>query len=424
MDEFIRFWGGFRLSDSLTRPIRLVSLVVLTLLVLIATDREAAAQPVIISVTPGTATYGVTPNSQITIVGANFVVGATITVGSLSGDTVSGSSASASTPYVYISSGQLRFWWPNTSLAPGTYTVTVTNPSGGGTVDLPAGFTVVEPAPTVTSVTPASVTYGVTPSSQITIVGANFVVGATITVGSLSGATVSGSAASATVPFVHLNSGQLRFWWPDTSLAPGTYTVTVTNPAAAGGLAGSLTAGFEVVEPAPTVTSVTPASVTYGVTPSSQITIVGTNFVVGATITVGSLSGATVSGSAASASTPFVHISSGQLRFWGPNTSLAPGTYTVTVTNPAAAGGLAGSLTAGFEVVEPAPTVTSVTPASVTYGVTPSSQITIVGTNFVVGATITVGSLSGATVSGSSASASTPFVQISSGQLRFWWAQK
>src|SRR5574341_135661 len=421
MDEFIRFWGGFRLSDSLTRPIRLVSLVVLTLLVLIATDREAAAQPVIISVTPGTATYGVTPNSQITIVGANFVVGATITVGSLSGDTVSGSSASASTPYVYISSGQLRFWWPNTSLAPGTYTVTVTNPSGGGTVDLPAGFTVVEPAPTVTSVTPASVTYGVTPSSQITIVGANFVVGATITVGSLSGATVSGSAASATVPFVHLNSGQLRFWRPDTSLAPGTYTVTVTNPAAAGGLAGSLTAGFEVVEPAPTVTSVTPASVTYGVTPSSQITITGANFAVGATITVGSLSGDTVSGSSASASTPFVHISSGQLRFWWLNTALTPGAYTVTVTNPAAAGGGSDTLTAGFTVVAPAPTVTSVTPASVTYGVTPSSQITIVGANFVVGATITVGSLSGDTVSGSSASASTPFVYISSGQLRFWW---
>src|SRR5574341_1359536 len=387
MDEFIRFWGGFRLSDSLTRPIRLVSLVVLTLLVLIATDREAAAQPVIISVTPGTATYGVTPNSQITIVGANFVVGATITVGSLSGDTVSGSSASASTPYVYISSGQLRFWWPNTSLAPGTYTVTVTNPSGGGTVDLPAGFTVVEPAPTVTSVTPASVTYGVTPSSQITIVGANFVVGATITVGSLSGDTVSGSSASASTPYVYISSGQLRFWWPNTSLAPGTYTVTVTNPS--GGGTVDLPAGFTVVEPAPTVTSVTPASVTYGVTPSSQITIVGANFVVGATITVGSLSGATVSGSAASASTPFVHISSGQLRFWWPNTSLAPGTYTVTVTNPAAAGGLAGSLTAGFEVVEPAPTVTSVTPASVTYGVTPSSQITITGANFAVGATIT-----------------------------------
>src|SRR5574341_1809941 len=254
MDEFIRFWGGFRLSDSLTRPIRLVSLVVLTLLVLIATDREAAAQPVIISVTPGTATYGVTPNSQITIVGANFVVGATITVGSLSGDTVSGSSASASTPYVYISSGQLRFWWPNTSLAPGTYTVTVTNPAAAGGLagSLTAGFEVVEPAPTVTSVTPASVTYGVTPSSQITITGANFAVGATITVGSLSGDTVSGSSASASTLFVHISSGQLRFWWPNTALAPGAYTVTVTNPAAAGGLAGSLTTGFTVAEATPT----------------------------------------------------------------------------------------------------------------------------------------------------------------------------
>jgi CTP:molybdopterin cytidylyltransferase MocA len=309
-------------------------------------------QPTVTNVTANSVTYGVTSNQQVTIYGTNFVLGSTITVGSLSGTTVSGSQATAGVPYVYVTSGQLKLWWPNTSLAPGAYTVTVTNPTaaGGLSASLSNGFTVVAPQPTISVVTASSVTYGVTASSQVTISGTNFVLGSTITVGSLSGATVSGSNATAGVPYVLISSGQVRFWWPNTALAPGAYTVTVTNPTAAGGLSASLSNGFTVVAPQPTITSVTMSPVTYGVTTSRSITIFGTNFVLGSTITVGSLSGTTVSGSNATVSVPYVFATSGQVKFWWPNTSLPVDLYDVTVTNPASAGGLSTTLTDGFDV--------------------------------------------------------------------------
>src|SRR5574341_20111 len=381
------------------------------------------AQPTVSAVSPASATYAITASTQLTESGSNSGTGATVTIGTLSGQTVAGSSASATNPFVLVNSGQIRVWWVNTSLAPGVYSAQVANPAvaGGLQSTLPAAFTVNAPQPTITSSSPSSVTYGVTASGQISIIGSNFVVGAQVTIGSLSGTTVSGSSASAGNPFVHVSSGQIRFWWPNTSLAPGAYTISVVNPAAAGSLSASLAAGFTVNTAQPTVTSTTPASVTYGVTPNSQVTIVGSNFVLGATVTVGSLTGATVSGSSASATTPFVHVNGGQIRFWWPNTSLAPGAYAVQVSNPAESGGLSATLASGFTVVAPQPTVTSTTPASVVYGVTPTGQVTIVGSNFVPGATVTVGSLSGETVSGSSASATTPFVVVSSGQIRIWW---
>ena len=122
--------------------------------------------------------------------------------------------------------------------------------------------------PTIAGVTPASVTYGVTTSQTVTLSGTNFMLGATINLArvtgtvdcladgtdkcTLSGTTVPGGAtelATAAKPFVYNSSGMLRFWWPNTRLAPGTYTVTVTNPAAAGGRAVSRVDGFTVVIP-------------------------------------------------------------------------------------------------------------------------------------------------------------------------------
>jgi hypothetical protein len=384
---------------------------------------NSGPQPTISSTNPNTVTYGVTRGSSVTIYGSNFVVGATITVGRLTGTTVAGSTASATTPFVFTSSSQVKFWWPNTSLAPASYTVQVTNPASadGLSATLPGGFTVNAPQPMVSSVSPASVTYGVTASTALRIDGANFVVGATVTVGSLSGTTVAGSTATASARFVHVSVTRLSVYWPNTALAPGVYTVTVTNPAAAGGLSGSAANVFTVVPPQPSVSSVSPASVVYGVTASSPLTIYGTNFVVGATVTVGSLTGTTVAGTAATWSTGFVHVNSGRLSVYWPNTALAPGVYTVTVMNPAAAGGLSGSTANVFTVVPPQPTVTGPSPNSVTYGVSPGSLVTIYGSNFVVGARITVGSLSGETVAGSAASATTPFVFTSRGQVKFWW---
>ncbi|MEW6683698.1 MAG: kelch repeat-containing protein [Nitrospirota bacterium] len=206
--------------------------------------------------------------------------------------------------------------------------------------------------PTITSVNPTPVTFGVTPSGAVTIDGANFVVGATITVGGLSGPTVAGSTASASTPFVFVDSTRLRFYWPNTSLTPGSYGVRVTNPTAAGGLSTTLANGFTVNAAQPTIASVSPSSVTFGVDPSRSVTILGSNFVLGATITVGTLTGATVSGTTATAGTPYVYVSDNQVQFYWHNTTLAPGVYDVVVTNPVASGGLAATLTNGFTVIQ------------------------------------------------------------------------
>jgi hypothetical protein len=381
-------------------------------------------EPTITSVSPSSETYGVSPSASVTIFGSNFLLGATITVGSLTGTTVAGTTASAATPFVRASSSQVKFYWSNTSLTPGEYDVQVTNPaaSGGLSGTLPAGFEVLGAQPSITSVSPTPVTYGITASSSISIFGSNFVLGATITVGSLSGPTVASTgAATAAMPFVFVNNSQLRFYWPNTSLSPAAYSVQVSNPPASGNLSATLAGAFTVSAPQPTITNLSPDSKTYGVSASSQITVFGSNFIVGAQVTIGSLSGTTVAGSSATATVPFVHASAGQIKFWWPNTSLAPGLYAIQVTNPASAGAESGTLAAAFTVVPPQPTVTSASPTPLAYAVDVSRSVTVFGTNFINGATISVGSLSGATVAGSIATATVPYVYVSSSQLKFWW---
>jgi hypothetical protein len=142
----------------------------------------------------------------------------------------------------------------------------------------------------------------------------------------------------------------VKFYWANTSLPPNAYAVQVTNPAVAGGLSETLAAGFTVLAPQPTISSTSPNPVTRGVSPSGSVTIFGSGFVLGATITVGSLTGTTVSGATATAGTPFVFTNSGNVKFYWQNLSLPVDSYDVNVTNSAAAGSLGGTLVDGFVV--------------------------------------------------------------------------
>ena len=121
---------------------------------------------------------------------------------------------------------------------------------------------------------------------------------------------------------------------------------------------------------APTVSSVAPNS---GLAAGgTAVTITGTNFAAGATVKFGS-----------TAATNVVVVSSTTITATTPAGSA--GAVTVTVT----ANGQSGSLTNGFTYVVP-PTVTSVAPTS---GSTAGgTAVTITGTNFVAGATVTFGS--------------------------------
>ena len=122
--------------------------------------------------------------------------------------------------------------------------------------------------------------------------------------------------------------------------------------------------------PVPTVSSVSPNS---GSTAGgTAVTITGTNFVAGATVTFGGTAAtnvAVVNSTTITATTP----------------AGSAGAVTVTVTNPS---GQAGSLANGFTYVA-SPTVSSVSPNN--GPVAGGTAVTITGTNFVAGATVTFG---------------------------------
>jgi hypothetical protein len=138
--------------------------------------------------------------------------------------------------------------------------------------------------------------------------------------------------------------------------------------------------------PAPTVTNVMP-----GVGPmggGTVVTITGTGFVAGATVTIGGV-----------AATNVTVVSATQIS--ATTGAHAVGAVDVVVTNADAQAASAASAFTFVAGLAPAPTVTSVLPASgPTLGGTP---VTIIGTNFVAGATVTLGGVAATGVTVASA---------------------
>ena len=228
--------------------------------------------------------------------------------------------------------------------------MTVSVTSNGQTGSLANGFTYVL-APTVTSVSPNS--GSTSGGTSVTISGTNFAAGATVTFGSA-------AATSVTV----VNSTTITATTPAGSA--GAVTVTVTN---VGSLSGSLANGFTYIVK-PTVTSVSPNS---GVAAGgTSVTITGTNFASGATVTFGS-----------TAATNVTVVSSTTITATTPAGTAGAVTVTVTVN------GQSGSLANGFTYIGK-PAVTSLSPNN---GPTAGgTAVTITGTNFAAGATVTFGS--------------------------------
>ena len=284
---------------------------------------------------------GITPNSgsiagvtAVTITGANFAAGATVTFGS-----------AAATNVVVSNSTTITAMTPAGNA--GAVTVTVTN-SSGLSGSLVSGFTYLAP-PTVSSVSPNSGSTG--GGTAVTITGANFAAGATVTFG---------SAAATSV--VVVNNTTITARTPAGSAGAVMVTVTVT------GQTGSLTNGFTYVV-VPTVTSLSPNN---GPTAGgTAVTITGTNFGAGATVTFGG-----------AAATNAVVVNSMTITAMTPAGSAGAVTVTVTVNSQS------GSLTNGFTYIGP-PTVTSINPN--TGSTAGGTSVTITGTNFAAGATVTFG---------------------------------
>jgi hypothetical protein len=192
----------------------------------------------------------------------------------------------------------------------GSNSATATLTSSGPWVMQMVTFSAVSGSvPTVGSVTPNS---GATAGgTAVTITGTNFAAGATVTFG--------GTAATNVVV---VNSTSITATTP---AGAGAVTVTVTNPS---GQSGSLASAFTYIAP-PMVSSVAPNNgPTVG---GTAVTITGTNFAAGATVTFGGAAAtnvAVVNSTTITATTP----------------AHAAGAVTVTVT----VNSQSGSLTSGF----------------------------------------------------------------------------
>jgi hypothetical protein len=175
-----------------------------------------------------------------------------------------------------------------------------------------AVYGLLAPAPLLTTVSPAS---GPTAGgTAVTLTGQNFASGATVTVGGAAAASVVVVSATRITANMPLH-------------AKGSVNVTVTNP---DGQSGTLISGFTFVALAPTLTSVSPKT---GVTTGgTHVTLTGTNFVSGATVTFGS-----------AAATSVVVVSAAQITANAPPHK--PGSVNIVVSNP---DGQTGTRAKGF----------------------------------------------------------------------------
>ena len=159
--------------------------------------------------------------------------------------------------------------------------------------------------------------------------------------------------------------------------ATGSYSATAVNVGSTAAwimqMATFRASGQGTGNPAPTVSAISPTSgTTAGGTP---VTLTGTGFLAGATVSLGgtAATGVTVVSSTSITATTAAH---------------AAGAVSVVVTNTDAK---TGTLTNGYTytTTNPAPTVSAISPTSgTTAGGTP---VTITGTGFLTGATVSLG---------------------------------
>ena len=265
--------------------------------------------------------------------------------------------AGAALSTTYVSSSTLTAVIPAANLATaGTATVTVFNPAPGGGTSGGKTFTINNPAPTLSSMNPTSANAG-SSDTTLTLSGGNFNASS---VAKWDGASLSttyypsslGTLLTAVIPAANLTPG-------------GTHTVTVTNPTPGGGTSAGLT--FTVNNLTPTLSTIGPTSSTAG-GPGFTLTVNGANFV---TTSVVNWNGSARSTTYVSTTQLTASISAADVA--------TAGTFPVTVTNPAPAGGTSGSV--NF-TVNGAPTVTSISPTSANAG-SSNTTLTVTGTNFV-----------------------------------------
>jgi phage tail sheath protein FI len=347
------------------------------------TVNAANLVPTISSLSPGSVPLN-TPNFTLTINGANFVSGATVSwTPQPPAAGIAATFVSDTQLTVDLTLGAAAGDFPNTV---GVVQITVTNPgapTAGGT-SAAAAFTVSAasgPA-AISSLSPVSVAAG-SPSFLLTISGSNFVPGATVswTPSPPTPAPIA-TFVSSTQLTLSVTPGSAAGDFPDSA---GSVDVTVTNP----GQSAPPPSVFRVTSsnPVPVLSSLSPSNVIAGGA-AFTLNLNGNNFVPASTVTL------------SNSSTPLtpVFVNNSQLAVTMPASAIASAitSLTVSVSNPVIGGG--GGTSAALPLVVnaggiPTPTISSVSPSSVTVGYAAPLTITVNGANFAPTSTVSLNSV-------------------------------
>ena len=226
----------------------------------------------------------------------------------------------------FISGNEVHATVPASSLgAAGDFPVAVSNPPPGGGVTAPVVFRVQYPAPQPSSLAPSAAPAGAAPT-DVVVTGLGFFITSQIT---FDGAPAATTYQDATHLKATLTAAQLA--------SAATLSVRVVTSAPGGGTSAAL--AFTVTNAVPTITALSPSSVTAG-SPDRTITISGSGFVPTSIVrSNGVLVMSTyVNGGTLTAVVPSNHL-------------INAGTVAITVTNPPPGGGTSAvrNLTVGCE---------------------------------------------------------------------------
>ncbi|MFN2977520.1 beta strand repeat-containing protein [Terriglobus aquaticus] len=291
--------------------------------------------------------------------------------GFTSGSVVSVNNVAEATSYVNAT--QLKATVPANQLAVGAVlSVSVKSEVGAVTADpSTTALSVDNPVPSLASIAPATIALGA-PDTTVTVTGTNFVPGVALAV---NGTTRTSTFVSATQLTAKLLAADFT--------AAGPLPLNVINPKPGGGTSG--TSSLAVSNPAPAITSVSPATVPTGGSTPVTVTITGTGFLPATAVQInGAARAATV-------------VSGTQITFSLTAADMAStGTLSITLVNPAPGGGTSNVST--VQVGVPAPTITSLSPATLPVG-SAATTVTITGTGFVPASTVQFGAVTHAGVS-------------------------
>ncbi len=298
------------------------------------------AAPTITSISPNSGSMA--GGTAVTVSGTNFTPTTTLTIAGI-----------AATNVTVVNATTLTAITPAYVSGPLVSNVVVNN--GVGSATLTGGYTYIAVAPTITAVSPTS--GPMSGGTTITITGKNFTPTTTVSVGGISATSVVVSnATTLTAVTPAYVSGQL------------TKDISINN----GNSNATLSSSFTYIAPAPTLVSITPTS---GPTSGgTSITLTGTAFTPGTTVTIGGVAATSVN-----------VVNATTLTAITPAYVSGPLVETVVVNNGVAT----ASLLNAFTYIASAPTITAIVPTSGTSS--GGTSVTISGSNFIPGTTVTIG---------------------------------